>query len=208
MTLGHIHDRLVSAAESTLADIADDSDDLARGFLELGAESFADIHGFADGIAIGPIFPRERLIDDQYPLGLSGIAFVEGTAAQERDVQGREIMRGHETPLFIAVEGVALVERPAIDDEGKVDAAFDGQADSGGGGLHSGKRLDALDHLAHHVLGLGRGIVLAAGQRGLHGDDIMRIEAGLRGSQSKESADHERRASEQDDSQRHFTDNK
>ena len=115
-------------------------------------------------------------------------------------------MRGHESILFVAVERIALIQRAAVDDEGKVDSALDRQGDSGGGELHSGKRFDALQHLTDHVLALGRGIVLAAGQRGLHGENVVRVEAGLRGTQSEEGADHKRRASEQDDGQRHFAD--
>ena len=64
LALRNVDDGLIDALQSGFAHVAHHAHDLAGRLFKLRAESLADGHALADGIALGPIFPGKGLIDD------------------------------------------------------------------------------------------------------------------------------------------------
>ena len=63
--------------EAGFLHVADDADDLARRLGEVGAHALADLDLLADGLALRPVLPRERLVDDDDARRARGVALAE-----------------------------------------------------------------------------------------------------------------------------------
>ena len=66
LCLGNDHQRTRIAVEPAVANVADDADDLARGFFKLRADAFADDDLLADRILLRPVLLRHGLVDDDH----------------------------------------------------------------------------------------------------------------------------------------------
>ena len=103
--------------------------------------------------------------------------------------------------------GVRIFAQRAADDvEGQTEAAFERQAAGGRGGFDTGNGVDAFAAIASELRD-SRGLLKAiAGERHLHGEHVVRVEAGIDVAQRNEGADEQRSADEQHQRERDFAD--
>src|SRR5579864_3880526 len=71
-------------------------------------------------------------------------------------------------------------------------------------GLHTGKRSHALKELAVENFAAVAVVLLGAGDGDDHGDDVVRIETGIDGLESKKASNHEARADQKDEGKSEF----
>src|SRR5271156_5875025 len=194
-----------SRSRPLFARVADDADDLTRGLFEFRAEPVADGNARADGVAFGPKVPGHGLADDHHAIGSGLIALVEGPAADQRNSKNLKVLRRNVAPLHVAVIRT-VGRRHSFNGERQIDTAGDRQAAGTGNGFDARQSLDAAFRFTHGLRHAGGGRESRAGERHLHGQHIVRIEAGLHGAQRHESADKQRRANQQNQGEGQFGD--
>ncbi len=96
-----------------VANIANHSDNLPRGFLKFRAVAFAENQPFAERIAFRPELARQGFVDDGYASARAVVAIVECAAAQHGDSQHIEVAGrgGHPTSAIVADRWRVFVQR-------------------------------------------------------------------------------------------------
>jgi hypothetical protein len=202
---GDVHHRRRIVIEAFITCIADDANDLARPFFEFGAEAVARRDARAEFISLRPIFFGHRFVDDDHVIGNHLVALVEFAAAEERDAKHAEILRRNIAPLNVAVE-IAVRWGHAFDRERQINASVHGQAACEADRFDAGNRANAtLDFLRgrRHRRSLRKAI---AGERHLHGENVVRVEAGLYFAKAQVSPDQQRGADQKHQGESHFRD--
>ncbi len=175
--LGHIHARLGIIVEPSVADVANDADDLAlRLVVEFAHHAAPDDDPLAQRIAIGPELTSHRLVDHGYGLPNRVVPLVERAAAHRRDSENLEVPGGHGCPTAAAVRSRTF-EGASRDDERKPVAALQRNAAGGAGNLYARDRLDALHAPADNVLHCLRRLKALLGKRHSHRDDVVDVVA-------------------------------
>ena len=93
LRLRNDHLREWIAVEAAIVNVADDTDDLAGGFLKLRTDAFADDDLLADGIVFGPVLLGHRLLMMTTPAAPAKSRSVKSRPAQDRNLENVEIAR-------------------------------------------------------------------------------------------------------------------
>ncbi len=96
----HVHERAVGVAQTVVADIGDDSHNLAQQVL---VAPRAD--AVADGIAGGEHSACERFVDDNHRRARRRVAIGERAAAHQRNAECPKVIGGDEVPVGFVVRG-------------------------------------------------------------------------------------------------------
>ena len=202
---GNVHDGRRVAVEATIAGVADDAEDLARGLREFGADAFANGDARADAAVLGPIVLGHPFADE-HDAGRAGVV-MDGkhAAAKKRDAEDGEVFRRNDLVARATVVR-ALRVWASFDGEGQAEAPLQRQAAGGGHCFDSGEGFDVTAGLFDEFSNGGGFLEARAADGHVHGEDVMSAEAGINAAQSGEGADEKHGTDEQDQRERHFRD--
>ncbi len=139
---------------------------------------------------------REGLVDHDHGRRRGIVTIAEYASALAWHLETIEETRGHIIPRSAAVRRT-LGERTTFDDEAEPQAAIERQVGTGGRRFHAGNRVYSFQHLIRHPGNAGGLLVSCAGERGLHGEDVVCIEPRRHATQSCECADEQASADQQ-----------
>ena len=205
LRIGHDHQRAGIAAEPTLMRVAHHADDLARGLFKVGTNSVANDDLLADGIFVGEELLRQGLVDERHA-GRAGGVLVGELAAADYGNAEELVVIGRGAHPARSRRPLGRIDRFADDGEGQAELALDGEAAGEGGILHAGDGVEALAAIVGELRHAGCLLIARSGQGHFHGDDVVRIKAGVDGVQRDKGADQQRRADEQHNRDQYFDD--
>ena len=199
---GDVHGGATLGFELGIAHVADDADD--HGGFGIGAA--ADLDALDQRVLIGVELAREGFADEHY-LGRGGVVARREVAARfDGDAQRAEIARRG---------GIEGGRRLIADWDGRLADLHEGQdvivagewKDLGGAGDgDAGQGANAIEGASVEGLLLRVGLVFGAGEIGVKGEDVVRVEAGVDALQVVEAAHQESGAAEEDEGERDLAD--
>jgi hypothetical protein len=201
--LRNVHDTDLSTAQTGLAHVGDDPDDLAGRLFKLRPQTFADDNCLADRVPFRPILPDHFVVDNGHSRRISGVGFPEHAAAQQANFERLKVVRRDRSPLLVA-RILALRGRFPHDVEGKVDTALHREHHGGGRGFDARQAFDAAYGLGDEVVHPCCCRVVGARHGRLQGEYVMRVETRVYVLQPQKSADQQCRADQQNKRQGNF----
>ena len=132
-----------------------------------------------------------------------GVVFSKVASAQNGDPEQAQVTRRDAHPLASAA---VFIDRTPDDLEGRAIFDIDGPPKAGGRKFHSREGIEPVAAIPQELSHAGCVLVALAVERHLHGENIVRIEAGTHLVEGDEGANEKRRADEQDQGQRDFAD--
>ena len=201
----HDHQRTGIAAESAIVGVGDHADNLPRGLFKLRPHRMPDHDLLADRIFLGEELLGQRFVDEGDTRRSGRVLIGEFAAAQDGDSEQLVVVGRGAHPSRLPAD--PWTDRPAVHDgERETELTLDGEAAGKGRFFDAGNGVEPLSAVVRELGHSGRLFEARAGQRHLHGDDVVGVEAGIDGVQGDEGADQQRGTNEQDDGQRDFAD--
>ena len=184
--------------------VLSNADDLALRLFELGSVSFPEQNALPDRIAFRPKLPGQSLINDCDAGSRGVVPMAEDAAADNRNFENVELVWRHSDPAAPVVAAAGWC--PANNVEWHAESTFQRQSVTGARAQHGRQSLDPLNGILDEPVHTRRLLEARFGQLHSHGEDVMRIEAGIYRAQGHKAADQQCRADQQHQRERHLAD--
>ena len=181
------------------------ADNLACGFFKLRPYAMPDDNLLADRILLGKVLLGQRFVDQSHARRTARVLVGKLPPAKNRNLEQLVVVGRRAHPS--RARGPFLgIHRLSDDREGESELALNRQAAGKRRILHPGNRVQPLPSIMRKLRHPGGLFKARAGQRHLHGDDVVRINSRIHGVQRKECPDQQRRTDQQHQRQRHLAD--
>src|ERR1700746_3536946 len=164
--------RLRRFVEPTGADWAGDTDDFVRLLLRIGEILREKFDGFADGIFVRPISPRELTVDYHCTRFSRSVLLEKRAALEDLNFHHRQVVRGNHGDvgsLFDSrLRGASLDSEPHL-----IDLCSERNGKHRDCGCYAGNLFDTFDSTLHELSRL-RGIRILGGWKRDSGSDEIR----------------------------------